>query len=135
MTAKKASSADPRVELSPPFVDERGLIQPLVDDPIASALLITGRKGSVRGNHYHRSDWHYCYVVSGRMKYYWREADGRSEPSVIDVKEGEMVFSPPMTEHAFRFLEDTTFIALARNPRSQDEYEGDIVRVDLVLPE
>lgn len=125
-------SADPVVKLPSPFVDERGLIQPLVDDPIGSALLITGRKGSVRGNHFHRSDWHFCHVVSGCMEYYWRKQGSSEKPSVVTVRAGEMVFSPPMVEHAFRFLEDTTFITLARNPRNQDEYESDVVRVDLV---
>ena len=53
------------VPLERPFVDKRGLIQPLVDQMMKSAVLIDSKKGSLRANHYHKTDWHYCYVISG----------------------------------------------------------------------
>ena len=46
------------VELEAPFVDDRGAIQPLVDKNMKSCVLITSKKGSVRANHYHQTDWH-----------------------------------------------------------------------------
>ena len=62
----------PIVELDAPHVDDRGEIIPLVDAPMQSAVMITSKKGTVRANHYHKTDWHYCYVVSGRIAYYHR---------------------------------------------------------------
>ena len=48
------------------FDDERGSIQPLVDMDMKSSVLISSNTGSVRANHYHKTDWHYCYVLLWR---------------------------------------------------------------------
>ena len=66
--------ADVMVDLALPFTDERGYIQPLVDFPIGSVLVISSKSGSIRGNHYHKEDFHYSYLASGRMLYYHRPA-------------------------------------------------------------
>ena len=60
------------VNLEKPFVDSRGEIQPLVDLMMRSAVLIESKAGSLRANHYHKTDWHYCYVVSGEIEYLHR---------------------------------------------------------------
>ena len=52
-----------RVALPPAHVDDRGYIQSLVNFPMKNLSLITSRKGSVRSNHYHVTDWHYMYVL------------------------------------------------------------------------
>lgn len=122
------------VPLEPPFADERGEIQPLVEAEMRSALVITSKKGTLRGNHYHKTDWHYCYVLSGSMEYLHRPYGNREPPQSVVVKAGQMFFTPPMVEHAMRFLEDTTFLTLGRNPRDQVSYEGDVVRVELARP-
>ena len=128
----RGAMEEPLVDLPAPFVDGRGAIQPLVDEPLGSAQMISCKKGSVRGNHHHRSDWHYCYVVSGRIEYYWRPAGSSESPRHTLVEAGQMFFTPAMTDHAMLFPEDTTFLNLARNPRDQHSYEEDIVRVQLV---
>ena len=46
------------VPLEEPFADDRGAIQPLVDADMKSCVLITSKKGTVRANHYHNTDWH-----------------------------------------------------------------------------
>ena len=61
---------DPLVPLEPPFSDARGDIQPLVDEMMKSAVMISSKKGSLRANHYHQTDWHYCYGVSGVIEYF-----------------------------------------------------------------
>ena len=62
----------PIVILEEPFSDVRGKIQPLVDEMMKSAVLIESKAGSLRANHYHKTDWHYCYVMEGRIQYYHR---------------------------------------------------------------
>jgi dTDP-4-dehydrorhamnose 3,5-epimerase-like enzyme len=42
------------------FIDERGSIQPLVDLPMKSCVIINSKKNSIRANHYHKTDWHFC---------------------------------------------------------------------------
>ncbi|MBL6945533.1 MAG: cupin domain-containing protein [Rhodospirillales bacterium] len=123
---------DPLVGLEKPFVDDRGAIQPLVDMMMKSAVLISSVKGSFRANHYHRTDWHYCYVLEGSIEYYHRPTGSDTEPEILLVKEGQMVFTPPMVDHGMKFPEDTKFLTLSRNPRDQASYEADVVRINMI---
>lgn len=120
------------VKLDQPFLDERGCIQPLLDLRTESALIINSSKGSVRANHYHKTDWHYCYVISGQIDYFHRPVGTTASPKKVSVKKGELFFTPPLVEHAMLFTEDTTFLTLSRNQRNQNAYEEDLVRVKLI---
>jgi oxalate decarboxylase/phosphoglucose isomerase-like protein (cupin superfamily) len=123
-----------KVPLPQANVDDRGAIQSLVNFPVKNVSLITSRKGSVRSNHYHVTDWHYMYVLRGAFDYYWRPTGSDAEPSVIRVREGDLVFTPPMEDHATVFLEDTQMLVASRNPRDQATYEADVRRVVLIDP-
>lgn len=122
------------VPLGRAFTDARGQIIPLVDGPMHSALLITSHANSVRGNHYHKTDWHYCYVVAGSIEYLYRPVGSSDPPARISVRAGQLFFTPALVEHAMLFSEETTFLTLGRNPRDQSSYEADLVRVELVPP-
>ena len=130
---KKHWPAHGVVKLEKPFVDGRGSIQPLVDALIKSAVMIESKAGSLRANHYHKTDWHYCYVVSGRIEYLHRPTGSGREPETLIIEEGEMVFTPPMVDHGMRFPVDTIFLTLSRNPRDQASYEADLVRIDMLV--
>jgi len=123
---------EPIVPLETPFVDDRGAIQPLVDLMMRSAVLITSKKGAVRANHYHKTDWHYCYVVEGCIEYFHRPIGSDAEPERLLVEAGQMVFTPPMVDHGMKFPADTVFLALSRNPRDQESYEADVVRIHMI---
>ena len=120
------------VKLEKPFVDVRGTIQPLVDQMMRSAVMIQSKAGSLRANHYHKTDWHYCYVVSGQIEYIHRPTGSNRKPEILMVNTGEMVFTPPMIDHGMKFPVDTVFLTLSRNPRDQATYEADVVRVEMV---
>ena len=120
------------VPLESPFEDARGLIQNLLEIPTGSTVLISSKPGSVRANHYHKTDWHYCYLISGSMEYFHRPTGDTDDPERITVHAGEMVFTSPMVDHAMKFLEDTIFITMSRNARDHDSYEDDLVRVELI---
>jgi quercetin dioxygenase-like cupin family protein len=122
------------IPLEAPFVDARGTIQPLVDCAVQGALLITSKKGSVRANHYHKTDWHYCYVVEGRIEYHHRPHGADEAATVVTIEKGQVFYTPPMVDHAMVFVEDTVFLALSRNARTQELYESDVERVELVAP-
>ena len=117
------------VKLEKAFVDLRGSIQPLVDLPMESAVLIHSKKGAVRANHYHQTDWHFCYVLSGAIEYLHRPTGSRAKPKTVFVKEGELFFTPPMVDHQMVFPEDASFLVLGRNSRAQPVYEADVVRI------
>ena len=123
-----------KVSLAPPHVDERGGIQSLVNFPMKNASLITSKKGTVRSNHYHVTDWHYMYVLKGAFDYYWRSTGSSDQPSVMRVSAGEMIFTRPMEDHATVFVEDSELLVFSRNPRDQESYEADVRRTVLVDP-
>ena len=120
------------IPLPPPFVDERGEIQSLVEAAFGSVLVITSRAGAIRANHYHKTDYHYCWMQTGRVAYYARPVGSQSPPSERTVGPGEVFYTPPMEEHAMRFLEDSVMLCFARNSRTMANYEADTVRVHLI---
>ena len=128
-------SNDVIVKLENPFIDERGEIQPLVDSLMKSAVLIRSKPNTLRANHYHKTDWHYCYVLSGEIEYYYRKTNSSIPKKKLIVKKGQMVFPPPLVDHAMVFNVETTFLTLSRNPRDQKSYEKDVVRINLIEPE
>lgn len=125
-------AGDTTIDLERPFVDARGDIQPLVEAQMKSALVIRSGAGTVRADHYHLTDWHYLYVISGEMIYFYHPVGSEYPPRVITIKAGELVFTPPMMEHRTDFPVDTVCLTLSRNARDQSAYEADVVRI--VMP-
>ena len=121
-----------RIPLPSPFIDDRGCLQNLLDTPISSVIYVTSTPGAIRANHYHQDDWHYAYLISGEMIYYHRNVGDTKPPEEVHVKPGDMIYTPPMVEHAMKFLADSTFIAFGGRPRDQESYEADLVRVTLI---
>ena len=122
------------VNLTKPFIDERGAIQPLLDIDMKSSVLITSESGSIRANHYHKTDWHYCYVLIGEIKYYHRPHGNKELPKEIIIKEKQMFFTPPMIDHAMVFTKSTQFLTWSRNSRVQEVYEADVCRISPINP-
>ena len=61
-----------RIKLSGIHQDKRGKIINISNELIRSCALIKSKKNSIRANHYHKKDWHYCYVLKGKLEYYYR---------------------------------------------------------------
>ena len=123
------------IDLEAPFADARGAIQPLVDETMESAVWITSTKGTVRATHYHKTDWHYCYVVKGRIEYHHRPHGSEATPDVVVIEAGQLFFTPPLVDHTMVFLENTVFLTLGRNSRRQEVYEADVERIEMVSAE
>jgi quercetin dioxygenase-like cupin family protein len=123
-----------KVALAKPFEDDRGAIQPLVDVTMESCVLITSKSGSVRANHFHKTDWHYCYVLSGEIDYYHRPTGTEDKPEKVTIRAGELFWTPPMVDHAMVFPQETVFLTFGRNSREQAVYEADVVRIPPINP-
>jgi len=117
------------------FADERGEILPLVDLSFKSAVLITSKLGTVRANHFHKTDWHFCYIISGAIEYYHRPHGSNAHPEMVLVRKGQLFFTPPLVDHSMVFLEDTVFLTLGRNSRRQEVYEADVERIKPINPD
>lgn len=120
-------------KIKPFHLDERGQMSYLLDEKIkiTNALLITSKKGSVRANHWHKKDSHYCYLLQGKMLYYEKGLRKNDRQTKTIVHAGEVVYTPPKKMHAMKFLEDSVFLALTNESRQQKKYEADIVKVKL----
>ena len=115
------------------YSDARGDLVKLLDGDIKSSLLITSKKGSVRANHYHKKDHHYCYVVSGEIKYLTRPVGASEGFDLYTIEPEKMFYTPEQLEHLMIFSKDTVFLTFSKKSfRSQKEYEDDLVRVDFL---
>ena len=117
------------VPLREPFIDDRGVIQNLIDARFTSAVRIESVKGAVRANHYHKTDYHYCWLDKGEMVYYQRPVGSKEKPQRRVIRAGEMFYTPPMYEHAMHFTQDSVFFVFGRNNREMENYEEDTIRI------
>lgn len=121
--------------IKPEFKDERGYITRIVNDDkkkFKAVLYITSKKGTERGNHYHKSDFHYVYCISGKFRYSEKSMHNpNSKTDSVILKPGDLVLSSPMMAHSMEFLEDTVFLAITTEGREQNKYEEDTVRIKI----
>ena len=115
------------------FKDERGEIRDLLTKTTVDAItLITCKKGSVRGNHYHKKTVQYDYVISGKFACYTKPMpNGKIQKRIL--LGGDIAFHPAMEAHTFLALEDTVFISITKGPRNGADYEKDTIRLDKPL--
>jgi|SRR5882724_7915960 len=124
-----------RIKLPVPSTDHRGTIQNLVELdalghlPIRGAAIITSRARTTRSNHYHKTDGHWLYVISGLLHYWERNLDEPHYPSAPGIfRPGEMVYTGPLVLHRTYFPEETMLLSLSLRPRDRVSHEDDVVR-------
>ena len=122
---------NPRLPIDEPFKNENGEIYNLAHGKFSTLTLIDSLPNTIRANHYHKTDWHISYVISGSIKYFWKKLDESTLHSELYYK-GDSFFSPPMVPHAMYFPEKTTFITVSRNTRSHENHESDLVRIKVI---
>jgi len=124
---KEEFPSDPLVPLDVPFVNAAGVIQNLLNCKIGAVAIIHSKSGSVRSNHFHKSNWHYLYVVSGSVKYYERDLDGSNEFRKI-YEAGDMFFTAPNKVHKTEFLQDCVMMSFGRDSKKHEAHEEDLIR-------
>ena len=120
------------VDLPKSYEDARGVIQPLCDLNMKSASLIVSKPNTWRANHYHKTDWHFIYVLKGSFEYYFKKTNSDEKVQKKNVKKGDLLFTGPVVDHAMFYTEETEIIVLSKNPRDQKTYEEDTVRIDFM---
>ena len=113
--------------------EERGRIIPVADGEFRTVMVIESKQGSIRANHYHRTDSHIMYILSGKTRYV--EVMGENGVEIgreLVLGPGESVLTAPMVPPAMEFLEDTIMIVCARNARDTVSYLTDLVRVKIL---
>lgn len=123
------------VPLDDSFNDERGEILNILLSPITSVARITSKFGTVRANHYHKTDWHYAFVESGEILYFERPVGAIEIPEPEKYQSGQMFFTRPNVEHAMLFTMDTVFYTFAKNIRNHEGHESDVMRISFISDE
>ncbi|MBC7864447.1 MAG: WxcM-like domain-containing protein [Bacteroidia bacterium] len=118
--------------IGPAFTDDRGEITNIFEGTIEHIAIITSKKGTVRANHYHKHIHQYIYLVSGLAETHCCEVNKPENKSMLLVKPGDLINTPPMIAHAQVFLEDSVFIALSTQKRHNGKYEEDTTAFKVV---
>lgn len=119
--------------IKPEFEDERGFIANILEEHINHVALITSKKGSIRGNHYHPDQVQYVYLVSGKyesMSKNLKDKNAKVETKIIES--GSLVITPPMTAHAMRFLEDSILLNLTTGHRDSNKFSEHTKKYKLI---
>ena len=121
-----------KIKIASIFNDKRGQILNISNELFRSCALIKSNKNTIRANHYHKKDWHYCYVLKGEIEYFYRKHESKTKTKKIIIKKGELFFTPPMVDHAMKFTKYTEFLTLGRGSRTKINYDNDTHKIDLI---
>jgi dTDP-4-dehydrorhamnose 3,5-epimerase-like enzyme len=117
------------------FQDSRGTITDIfVRDPKEHCTIIMTRKGSVRGNHFHKLSRQYDFIVSGRFEVFSQRAGEPAVESMI-VGPSDLLTWEPNDAHEFVALEDSVLITFVDGMRGGENYEKDTYRLSTPLHE
>ena len=116
-----------RVPVEQGFTDDRGTILPLTHDD-ANVQMIWSKAGALRANHYHKTDTHTCYLVTGEMMFYWRN-HGENTIHREHFKQGDMFKTGPLIDHEMVFETDSIMVVISEHKRDADTYDQDIVKI------
>jgi quercetin dioxygenase-like cupin family protein len=117
--------------------DARGkIVDVFYKEHIEHVAVITTKKGSKRGDHYHKHTVQSMLMVKGTMEYWHKPVDS-NEPAKCEIlKVGDIVTTPANEIHALRFPEDHEFIVFTEGQRGGKDYESDTYRVPVsIVPE
>jgi len=113
------------------FKDERGYLLKILDKGFSSCIEIFSKKGSIRANHYHKKDEHFCYVLKGEILFFYRNRKKGSKLNYKIMKKGDLFFTTYDQDHMAYFLKSTHFLSYSSRKRSQLDYEKDLVRLNM----
>lgn len=122
-----SDSGSPLVQVGEQFGDARGIIQNLNVQGYVG--LLHCNPNTRRSSHWHRTDSHYLYVLTGKLDYYWRHVGDDGRPHHVEVNAGQMVFTGPRVEHWTKFPRETVLVSVSTHLRTHEAHEADLVRV------
>ena len=111
--------------------DVRGSILSITNTKLCNVSIIECNKNSIRSNHYHLSDWHYMFVLSGRINYFFADIKIKNI-NYLKVLKDQIIFTPPMEIHCTHFPVNTKLIVCSKKMRDQNNYEKDTRRVKFI---
>ena len=117
------------------FTDDRGTITDIfTSDPHEHCTIIHSKKGSVRGNHYHKHTIQSDFLVLGKMRVLSRRVGSETIEDIV-LEPNDLMTGELGEAHEFIALEDLTFVTFHNGPRGGDNYENDTFRLKIPLHE
>lgn len=113
------------------FKDRRGYLLKILDKGFSSCIEIFSKKGSIRANHYHKKDEHYCYILKGEILFFYKDRKKGAKLNYKVVKKGDLFFTTYNQDHLAYFIKDTHFLSFSIRKRSKIDYENDLVRLNM----
>lgn len=102
--------------------DDRGQITNVLErDDLKHVSVITCKKGATRGNHFHRKEVQYLYVVSGTFRSESRDVNTEECHAAI-VKPGHLIITPPCVAHKLTALSSGILVQISTAPRIAMEH-------------
>ena len=95
--------------------DLRGEILSIVDTKIQNVSIITSNANVIRSNHYHKKDFHFMYVLEGKMDYFFKQIND-DKINYIEVLKGDNIFTPNLEVHATYFPIPTKLVVSSGFP-------------------
>ena len=113
------------------FRDERGYLLKILDKGFSSCIEIFSKKGSIRANHYHKKDEHFCYILKGEILFFYRNRKKSSKLNYKIMRKGDLFFTTYNQDHLAYFLKTTHFLSYSSRKRTKIDYENDLVRLNM----
>jgi dTDP-4-dehydrorhamnose 3,5-epimerase-like enzyme len=120
------------------FEDKRGkIIDVFVKSPKEHCLIVTFKKGAVRGNHYHKKSTQFSFLLSGELDFYFAKVDKKNgkvkKIKKRKIKKNTFITHWPFEAHAFRSRKDSILVAFSCGIRGGSKYEKDTFRLKTKL--
>ncbi len=118
-------------KIEPAFIDERGEIFDLLTaEKVDHVGMFTSKKGSIRGEHYHKIQKQYTFVFSGKLKVVTKDiSKDDSKLEEFEIGTREMVVFPPYCYHSLEALENSICLVFTTKSRMNGGYEEDTFRI------
>lgn len=94
------------------FSNENGTLIQLVHDGWKQVNVLRSKRGSVRGDHFHKENNEAFYIIQGKLIL---SLSCNGEHERMEFKTGDMFMISPYQFHNFEFLEDTLMISMYSN--------------------
>jgi hypothetical protein len=128
------TNRDCLIKLGPNYKDSRGEISMILESAECNSVsLIETKPLETRASHWHKLDYHYCYLVEGEIEYYERPVGSIDKPKLTIIKPGQLFFTPPHTEHEMFFTKPSKFFCYSKLSRKHENYEQDTIRLNYKL--
>ena len=125
----------PRIKLlKKSFEDKRGkILDVFVNSPKDHCLIVTFKKGAVRGNHYHKKSTQFSFLLDGELILYYAKINKKNgnfkKVSKKIIKKNTYITHKPYEAHAFKSTKNSTLITFACGLRGGSNYEKDTYRL------